>query len=284
MRAAIYGGVGKILVERVPDPVMLEDDDVIVRVTAASICGTDVRLYWGTMNRMIPVEPGDPLGHEFVGVIEEVGRATVPRVGVGPIERDLHGSLRSTLHIALVEAAAAPRVVRLPRRHGVDEGHLCSRCVVAHRDRHVALIAGRRHEFQQVCARQPVGAHRDDGRLPPVRRHRAESLHRVAPLLRLAAIERDALEVLAQARQAAVVAKLRVLVVRVHRVAVRVEQDGLAAVCVVLFFVFVSVVFLVHIFVLFLWTSLCFFLCLVLCFLFFLFWIKPCHHIIFFMF
>lgn len=74
MHAAIYGGVGKILVERVPDPALLEDDDVIVRVTAASICGTDVRFYWGTMNRMIPVEPGDPLGHEFVGVIEEVGR------------------------------------------------------------------------------------------------------------------------------------------------------------------------------------------------------------------
>ncbi len=74
MRAVIYGGVGEIRIERVPDPVILDDHDVIVRVTAASICGTDVRLYWGTMNAMIPIQPGDPLGHEFVGVIEEVGR------------------------------------------------------------------------------------------------------------------------------------------------------------------------------------------------------------------
>lgn len=74
MRATIYGGIGKISVERVPDPVLQEDDDVIVRVTAASICGTDVRFYWGTINAFIPLEPGDPLGHEFVGVVEEVGR------------------------------------------------------------------------------------------------------------------------------------------------------------------------------------------------------------------
>jgi threonine dehydrogenase-like Zn-dependent dehydrogenase len=75
MRAVIYGGVGRIAVETVADPAIQDEDDVIVRVTAASICGTDVRFYWGTMNTMIPVVPGDPLGHEFVGVIEEVGRA-----------------------------------------------------------------------------------------------------------------------------------------------------------------------------------------------------------------
>lgn len=74
MKAVLYGGVGKVSVENVAEPVLQDGDDVIVRITAASICGTDVRLYWGTMNAMIPLQAGDPLGHEFVGVIEEVGR------------------------------------------------------------------------------------------------------------------------------------------------------------------------------------------------------------------
>ncbi|MGH8596272.1 MAG: alcohol dehydrogenase catalytic domain-containing protein, partial [Gammaproteobacteria bacterium] len=74
MKAVIYERVGKINVEDLPLPQLQEETDVLVRVTAASICGTDVRLYWGTMNAMIPVETGDPLGHEFVGVIEEVGK------------------------------------------------------------------------------------------------------------------------------------------------------------------------------------------------------------------
>jgi threonine dehydrogenase-like Zn-dependent dehydrogenase len=74
MKAVIYQGVKSIGVEDVPEPKIDADTDVLVRVTAASICGTDIRLYWGTMTSMIPVAPGDPLGHEFVGVIEEVGK------------------------------------------------------------------------------------------------------------------------------------------------------------------------------------------------------------------
>lgn len=74
MKAVIYKGIGSIGVENVPAPQIREDTDVLMRVTAASICGTDIRLYWGTMTSMIPVVPGDQLGHEFVGVIAEVGK------------------------------------------------------------------------------------------------------------------------------------------------------------------------------------------------------------------
>lgn len=74
MQAVIYGGVGRISVENVPAPKLGDDSDALVRVTAASICGTDVRLYWGTMNEMLGVVAGDPLGHEFVGVVEEIGK------------------------------------------------------------------------------------------------------------------------------------------------------------------------------------------------------------------
>lgn len=82
MKAAIFQGVGKVSIESVPDPKVGSEDDAIVRVTAASICGTDVRLYGGTMNALAPLQAGDPIGHEFVGVVEEVG-SNVRNVLVG---------------------------------------------------------------------------------------------------------------------------------------------------------------------------------------------------------
>jgi threonine dehydrogenase-like Zn-dependent dehydrogenase len=81
MKAVFYGGVGKVSVESTDDPVLLHDDDAIVRVTAASICGTDVRFYWGTMSSLVGLQPGTALGHEFVGVIEETQSAYRGRIG-----------------------------------------------------------------------------------------------------------------------------------------------------------------------------------------------------------
>lgn len=75
MKAVIYAGKGSIKVENLPAPKLQHDTDVIVKVKAASICGTDVRLYWGTMTDMFGYEAGDPMGHEFTGTIEEVGKA-----------------------------------------------------------------------------------------------------------------------------------------------------------------------------------------------------------------
>src|SRR5205085_656815 len=62
---------GKMQVERVPDPKILNDKDAIVRITSSAICGSDLHLY----NGFIPtVEPGDIFGHEFMGEVVETGK------------------------------------------------------------------------------------------------------------------------------------------------------------------------------------------------------------------
>jgi threonine dehydrogenase-like Zn-dependent dehydrogenase len=74
MKAVVYRGPSEVAVENVAEPRIERASDVLVRVTAASICGTDVRIYWGTLTSLFPLVAGDPLGHEFVGVVEEVGK------------------------------------------------------------------------------------------------------------------------------------------------------------------------------------------------------------------
>jgi threonine dehydrogenase-like Zn-dependent dehydrogenase len=66
-------------VENVPDPQILNARDVIIKVTSASICGSDLHIYNGFNPAM---EKGDILGHEFMGEVVEVGPA-VKRLGVG---------------------------------------------------------------------------------------------------------------------------------------------------------------------------------------------------------
>lgn len=71
MRALVWRGPEDVRVETRPDPVLGAPGDAIVRVTRAAICGSDLHIYHGS----IPgVCPGDVLGHEFVGVVEAVGR------------------------------------------------------------------------------------------------------------------------------------------------------------------------------------------------------------------
>lgn len=70
MKALVFHGVGDIRLEEVADPEIRESTDAIVRLTASAICGTDLHLVRGTMGE---VEPGTVLGHEGVGVVEEVG-------------------------------------------------------------------------------------------------------------------------------------------------------------------------------------------------------------------
>ncbi len=72
MRAVVYRGVGDIRLEKVSDPKIQKPNDAIVRLTASAICGTDLHLVRGTMPGMVP---GTVLGHEGVGVVEEVGSA-----------------------------------------------------------------------------------------------------------------------------------------------------------------------------------------------------------------
>ncbi|MEO8323243.1 MAG: zinc-dependent alcohol dehydrogenase family protein [Actinomycetota bacterium] len=70
MRAVVYHGPGKKEWEEVPKPMILEDGDAIVRVDAVTICGTDLHILKGDVPA---VTDGRVLGHEAVGMIEEVG-------------------------------------------------------------------------------------------------------------------------------------------------------------------------------------------------------------------
>ena len=72
MQALTYQGSKKVRVETVPDPVLMADDDMILRVTATAICGSDLHIYRGKIPAM---KDGDILGHEFMGVVEETGSA-----------------------------------------------------------------------------------------------------------------------------------------------------------------------------------------------------------------
>lgn len=72
MKAVVWHGVGDIRFEDVSDPRIEEPTDAIVRLTASAICGTDLHMVRGTMAGM---RPGTILGHEGVGIVEEVGPA-----------------------------------------------------------------------------------------------------------------------------------------------------------------------------------------------------------------
>ena len=79
MKALTYHGSRDVRVETMPDPTILADDDVILRVTATAICGSDLHLYHG---KIPETKHGDIFGHEFMGVIEDAGRG-VANVAVG---------------------------------------------------------------------------------------------------------------------------------------------------------------------------------------------------------
>ncbi|MBB4686374.1 zinc-dependent alcohol dehydrogenase family protein [Amycolatopsis jiangsuensis] len=69
MRATLIYGAGDVRVETVPDPKLVEPTDALVRITRACICGSDLWPYGS-----LPVqERGRPIGHEFLGIVEETG-------------------------------------------------------------------------------------------------------------------------------------------------------------------------------------------------------------------
>lgn len=70
MRALTYHGSNDVRVDNMPDPIIQESDDIILRVTATAICGSDLHLYRG---KIPETKDGDIFGHEFMGVVEEVG-------------------------------------------------------------------------------------------------------------------------------------------------------------------------------------------------------------------
>jgi threonine dehydrogenase-like Zn-dependent dehydrogenase len=102
MRATLMYGAGDVRVEDVPDAHLIEPGDALVRVTRAAVCGSDLWPY----KSMEPSETGRRMGHEFIGVVEEVGKE-VARIKKGDLvvspflwsdgtcvfcQRGLHGS------------------------------------------------------------------------------------------------------------------------------------------------------------------------------------------------
>jgi threonine dehydrogenase-like Zn-dependent dehydrogenase len=71
MKALCWHGTGDVRIDSVPDPKIENPGDAIVRITSTAICGSDLHLLDGYMPTM---EKGDVLGHEPMGIVEEVGR------------------------------------------------------------------------------------------------------------------------------------------------------------------------------------------------------------------
>ncbi|MER7845945.1 zinc-dependent alcohol dehydrogenase family protein [Kitasatospora sp. NPDC096077] len=69
MRATVIHGPDDIRIEEVPDPVISRATDAVVRVVESCICGSDLWAYRGVASRV----PGQRIGHEFLGIVEEVG-------------------------------------------------------------------------------------------------------------------------------------------------------------------------------------------------------------------
>ena len=70
MKALTYNGAFDVRIENVADPALVEPDDIILRITATAICGSDLHLYRGKVPGM---KDGDILGHEFMGIVEAAG-------------------------------------------------------------------------------------------------------------------------------------------------------------------------------------------------------------------
>jgi threonine dehydrogenase-like Zn-dependent dehydrogenase len=71
MKAVVFHGVGDIRLETVRDPKLKAPTDALIRITASAICGTDLHFIRGSISGL---EPGTVLGHEAVGVVEELGK------------------------------------------------------------------------------------------------------------------------------------------------------------------------------------------------------------------
>jgi threonine dehydrogenase-like Zn-dependent dehydrogenase len=79
MKALTWHGKRDVRVAHVPDPAIKKPDDIVIRVTSTGVCGSDLHLY----ELMSPfLEEGDVLGHESMGIVEEVG-PEVTEVSVG---------------------------------------------------------------------------------------------------------------------------------------------------------------------------------------------------------
>lgn len=71
MKAVVLEPGHRLALKEVPEPTIIDPDDMLVRVTTSAICGSDIHIKYGE----IPIAPGTIIGHEFVGTVVEVGPA-----------------------------------------------------------------------------------------------------------------------------------------------------------------------------------------------------------------
>ncbi len=79
MKAVVFHDIGDIRLDDVKEPKIQDSTDAVVRLTASAICGTDLHMIRGTFSGM---KPGTILGHEGVGIVEEIGKG-VRNINVG---------------------------------------------------------------------------------------------------------------------------------------------------------------------------------------------------------
>jgi threonine dehydrogenase-like Zn-dependent dehydrogenase len=102
MKAVCWYGKNDVRVEKVPDPEILNPHDAIVKVELTAICGSDLHLY-GCVH--IPaMQPGDILGHEFMGEVVEVGKEVRLAQGGRPRGSALHHFVRRIVSSASSQA------------------------------------------------------------------------------------------------------------------------------------------------------------------------------------
>jgi len=79
MNAVVWKGAKNVEYKQMPRPLLTDQTDVVIRVTATTICGSDLHLY---TNAMLDMHTDDILGHEFMGIIEQVG-SDVKKLKIG---------------------------------------------------------------------------------------------------------------------------------------------------------------------------------------------------------
>jgi threonine dehydrogenase-like Zn-dependent dehydrogenase len=129
MRGAVIHAPGDVRFEDRPDPVIVEPTDAVIRTVAACVCGSDLWRYRGVQE----VTAATPIGHEYVGIVEQVGDAvTTVQVGDFVVGGFLHSDSTCPVcrHGHARQLPARGRLRRLPggedphperRRHAV--GH-----------------------------------------------------------------------------------------------------------------------------------------------------------------
>ena len=148
-------GAGDVRVETVPDPGLIEPTDAVVRVTRSAICGSDLWPY----NQMEHTDTGRRMGHEFIGVVEDVGAEVQHGEGRRPrrhtvrvVGRNLRVLPRGASHI--VPPRRPVRDGRRRRRPGRGRSRSAG-------GRHVGRAAGGTGRRADAVAARALGRHGD---------------------------------------------------------------------------------------------------------------------------